>query len=183
MILLFGLGISGSLGIYTMLPLFLVSAHGLERDFANTLLALSRIPGVLAAFGSGWFTDRIGPQRTMLLILVLNGLLTMMLGIASSDWLPYLVFLQPALAVCFFPAGFAAISLAAPAGARNIAVSMITPFAFMIGAGAVPALIGWSSDVHSFAAGFLLVGGLIVAGGLMSRLLVIGHRPVGDRFQ
>ena len=179
MILLFGLGISGSLGIYTMLPLFLVSAHGLERDFANTLLAVSRIPGVLAAFGSGWFTDRIGPKRTMLLILVLNGLLTMMLGIASSDWLPYLVFLQPALAVCFFPAGFAAISLSAPAGARNIAVSMITPFAFMIGAGAVPALIGWSSDLYSFAAGFLLVGGLIVAGGLMSRLLVIGRRPAG----
>jgi len=183
MILLFGLGISGSLGIYTMLPLFLVSAHGHERDFANTLLALSRIPGVLAAFGSGWFTDRIGPQRTMLLILVLNGLLTMMLGIAPKAWLPYLVFIQPALAVCFFPAGFAAISQAAPAGARNIAVSMTTPFAFMIGAGAVPALIGWSSDVHSFAAGFLIVGGLIVAGGLMSRLLVIGRRPVGDRFQ
>ena len=183
MILLFGLGISGSLGIYTMLPLFLVSAHGHERDFANTLLALSRIPGVLAAFGSGWFTDRIGPQRTMLLILVLNGLLTMMLGIAPKAWLPYLVFIQPALAVCFFPAGFAAISQAAPAGARNIAVSMTTPFAFMIGAGAVPALIGWSSDVHSFAAGFLLVGGLIVAGGLMSRLLVIGRGPAGARFQ
>jgi NNP family nitrate/nitrite transporter-like MFS transporter len=53
MIVLFGLGIAGSLGIYTMLPLFLVSAHGLEREFANTLIALSRIPGVLAAFGSG----------------------------------------------------------------------------------------------------------------------------------
>jgi len=38
MILLFGLGISGSLGLYTMLPLFLVTDHGLERDFANTLL-------------------------------------------------------------------------------------------------------------------------------------------------
>ena len=46
MILLFGLGISGSLGIYTMLPLFMVNAHGLERDFANTLLAVSRVPGV-----------------------------------------------------------------------------------------------------------------------------------------
>jgi len=176
MILLFGFGISGSLGLYTMLPLFLVSAHGLERDYANTLLALSRIPGVLAAFGSGWFTDRIGPKRTILLVLVLNGLLTMALGIAPAAWLPCLVFIQPALAVCFFPAGFAAISLVAPAGARNIAVSMITPFAFMIGAGAVPALIGWSSDLYSFSTGFLLAGGLIVAGGLVSRMLVIGRR-------
>lgn len=176
MILLFGFGISGSLGIYTMLPLFLVSAHGLERDFANTLLALSRIPGVLAAFGSGWFTDRIGPKRTILIILALNGLLTMALGVAPTAWLAYLVFIQSAIAVCFFPAGFAAISLVAPAGARNIAVSMVTSFGFMIGAGALPALIGWIGTLHSFSAGFLLVGGLIVAGGLVSRMLVIGRR-------
>jgi NNP family nitrate/nitrite transporter-like MFS transporter len=176
LVLLFGFGISGSLGIYTMLPLFLVSAHGLERDFANTLLALSRIPGVLAAFGSGWFTDRIGPKRTLILILTLNGLLTMVLGVAPTAWLPYLVFIQSALAVCFFPAGFAAISLVAPPGARNIAVSMVTSFGFLIGAGAVPALIGWSSTLHSFSAGFLLVGVLIAAGGLLSQMLVIGRR-------
>ncbi|MCU0601338.1 MAG: MFS transporter [Desulfobacterales bacterium] len=179
MILLFGFGISGSLGLYTMLPLFLVSTHGLARDYANTLLAVSRIPGVLAAFGSGWFTDRIGPKRTMIVVLALNGLLTMILGVAPTAWLPCLVFIQPALAVCFFPAGFAAIGRMAPAGARNIAVSMTTPFAFMIGAGAVPALIGWSSDLHSFSAGFLVVGGLILAGGLMSRLLTFGRRPAG----
>jgi len=100
----------------------------------------------------------------------------MALGIAPTAWLPYLVFIQPALAVCFFPAGFSAISLMAPPGARNIAVSMVTPFAFMIGAGAIPALIGWSSTLHSFSAGFLLVGGLIVAGGLVSRMLAIGRR-------
>lgn len=176
MILMFGFGISGSLGIYTMLPLFLVSAHGLERDFANTLLALARIPGVLAAFGSGWLTDRMGPKRTILLVLALNGLLTMVLGVAPTAWLAYLVFIQSALAVCFFPAGFAAISLVAPPGARNIAVSMVTPFGFMIGAGAVPALIGWTSTLHSFSAGFLLVGGLMVAGGLLSRMLAIGRR-------
>jgi NNP family nitrate/nitrite transporter-like MFS transporter len=128
------------------------------------------------AFGSGWFTDRIGPKRTILLILALNGLLTMALGIAPTVWLPYIVFIQPALAVCFFPAGFAAISLMAPAGARNIAVSMVTPFAFMIGAGVVPALIGWSSDLYSFSVGFLLVGGLILAGSLLSRMLAIGRR-------
>jgi len=180
MILLFGLGIAGSLGLYTMLPLFLVNAHGLERDFANTLVALSRIPGVLAAFGSGWVTDRIGPRRTMVFILASNGLVTVALGAAPLSWLPVLVFIQPALAVCFFPAGFSAISLIAPAGARNIAVSMVTPFAFMIGAGAIPALIGWASDLHSFSLGFLLVGGLIVSGALMTGFLALeGGRSGG----
>jgi NNP family nitrate/nitrite transporter-like MFS transporter len=112
----------------------------------------------------------------MILVFSLNGLLTMIMGVAPTAWLPYLVSIQPALAACFFPAGFAAISLMAPAGARNIAVSMVTSFAFIIGAGAVPALIGWSSTLHSFSAGFLLVGGLIVAGGLTSKMLVIGRR-------
>jgi NNP family nitrate/nitrite transporter-like MFS transporter len=179
MIGLFGLGIGGSLGIYTMLPLFLVNAHGLERDFANTLLALSRIPGVLAAFGSGWVTDRIGPKRTIISILALNGLVTVLLALVPFAWLPLAVCLQPALAVCFFPAGFTAISRVAPAGAGNIAVSMVTPFAFMIGAGAIPALIGWASDLHSFSAGFLLVGGLIIAGALMSSFLALDPRPSG----
>jgi hypothetical protein len=49
----------------------------------------------------------------------------------------------------------------------------------MIGAGVVPALIGWSSDLHSLSAGFLVVGGMIVAGGLTARLLAIGRRPAG----
>jgi MFS transporter, NNP family, nitrate/nitrite transporter len=179
MTLLFGLGISGSLGLYTMLPLFLVTDHALERDFANTLLGLSRIPGVLAAFGSGWLTDHIGPKRTMVLILALNGVLTVLLGITSAHWLTYLVCLQPALAVCFFPAGFAAISLVAPPGARNIAVSMTAPFGFMIGAGAVPALIGVMGDAFSFSAGFCLVGVLILAGALIPFFLNIDRRAAG----
>jgi NNP family nitrate/nitrite transporter-like MFS transporter len=107
----------------------------------------------------------------------------MALGWVSTDWLPYLVFLQPALAVCFFPAGFAAIGLVAPPGARNIAVSMVTPFAFILGAGAAPALIGWASHLHSFCVGFLMVGALISGGALTSRFLVVNRRPSGGGFQ
>jgi NNP family nitrate/nitrite transporter-like MFS transporter len=46
MVLLFSLGISSTLGTYTMLPLYLVAEHGFERDFANTVVALSRLIGV-----------------------------------------------------------------------------------------------------------------------------------------
>jgi len=182
MILLFGLGISGSLGIYTMLPLFLVSAHGHERDFANTLLALSRIPGVLAAFGSGWFTDRIGPQRTMLLILVLNGLLTMMLGIAPKAWLPYLVFIQPALAVCF---SRPVLRRSAYQPGRGTKYCRIHDHAVRVHdrrrrSPCADRLVQRRAFLRCRVSARR---GLIVAGGLMSRLLVIGRQPVGDRFQ
>jgi NNP family nitrate/nitrite transporter-like MFS transporter len=177
MILLFGLGISGSLGIYTMLPLYLVNAHGLTREYANTLLAFSRIPGVAVAFGSGWLTDHIGPKRTIALILLVNGAITVGLGSASTGWLPWLVFMQPAVAVCFFPAGFSAISLTAPPKARNIAVSMITPFGFIIGAGAAPGIIGVFGDLYSLSLGIAVVGVMIAAGAAAACFLHIGQRP------
>ncbi|MCK7513910.1 MAG: hypothetical protein MZV70_64425 [Desulfobacterales bacterium] len=60
LMLAFGLGIGASLGIYAVLPIVLVGSHGLEREQANTILALTRIPGVAVAFVSGWFT---GPLR------------------------------------------------------------------------------------------------------------------------
>ncbi len=169
MVLLFGLGIGGSMGLYTMLPLFLVSGHGFERVWANGLIALSRIPGVLAAFGSGWLTDRCGPGWTIGFVLFVNGLLTVALGIAPAAVVPYLVAIQPALAVCFFPAGFAAIALTAPPAARNIAVSLVTPFAFLLGAGALPSLIGALSEAVSFPAGFAAAGLLIGAGAVLPR--------------
>jgi len=56
-VVLFCLGISGTLGIYTMLPLYLVTSHGMDRNWANTLLSLSRVAGVFMTLVGGWTTD------------------------------------------------------------------------------------------------------------------------------
>jgi NNP family nitrate/nitrite transporter-like MFS transporter len=159
MVLLFSLGISSTFGIYTMLPLYLVTEHGFERDFANTLLAFSRLIGVVMALFGGWLTDRIGPRRTLGVVFAATGCLTLFLGLAPARFAPYAVLLQPTLAVCFFPAGFAALGMVVPARARNIAVSFTTPAAFMIGGGLVPTLIGVIGDLHSFGLAFPSWGG------------------------
>jgi NNP family nitrate/nitrite transporter-like MFS transporter len=171
MVLLFSLGISSTFGIYTMLPLYLVRDQGFDSDFANTLLALSRVIGLVMAFFGGWLTDRIGPRRTLGVVFVVTGCFTLFLGLAPARWLPLAVLLQPTLAVCFFPAGFAALGTVVPAKARNIAVSFTTPAAFMIGGGVVPTLIGVIGDLHSFGLGISAVGGLILCGALVTRLL------------
>ena len=44
MTVLFMMGISSTMGIYTMLPLFLVTEHGMDRSLANELIGLSRVP-------------------------------------------------------------------------------------------------------------------------------------------
>lgn len=168
MVILFSLGISSTLGIYTMLPLYLVTDHGMDRNWANTLIALSRIAGVGMALAGGWATDRFGPQRILRIVFVLTGMLTLFIGLASQTWVAAAVFLQPVMAVCFFPAGFAALSRVSSAGERNLTVSLTIPMAFLIGGGAVPALIGFIGDVYSFGWGIATVGGLIMTGSIFA---------------
>jgi len=168
MVILFSLGISSTLGIYTMLPLYLVTDHGMDRNWANTLIALSRIAGVGMALAGGWATDRFGPQRVLRIVFVLTGMLTLFIGLAPRTWVAAAVFLQPIMAVCFFPAGFAALSRVSSAGERNLTVSLTIPMAFLIGGGAVPALIGLIGEVYSFGWGIAMVGGLIMTGTVFS---------------
>ena len=168
MMILFTLGVCATLGVYTMLPLYLVTQHGLERNWANTLVAFSRISGIFMAFVSGWVTDRFGPRLTMSGVFLMTGVSTMLLGALTGPWLVMLVFLQPVVAVCFFPPGFAAISAIGPSSSRNVAVSMTLPFAFLVGGGAIPTGIGLMGDAGMFTTGVSMVGGLILSGALLA---------------
>jgi len=168
MMLLFSLGIISTLGVYTMLPLYLVTEHSIDRNVANTLIALSRISGVIMAFVGGWATDRFGSRQTLRIVLLLTGLVTLFLSVASSSYILYFVFLQPLIAVCFFPAGFAALSLIVPVELRNIAISFTLPMAFLIGGGLSPVFIGIIGDISSFALGIAICGGLITAGAIFT---------------
>jgi len=168
MVILFSLGISSTLGIYTMLPLYLVTDHGMDRNWANTLIALSRIAAVGMALAGGWATDRFGPQRVLRIVFVLSGMLTVFIGLASPTWVGAAVFVQPIMAVCFFPAGFAALSMVSSARDRNLTVALTIPIASLIGGGAAPALIGFAGDVHSFGWGIAMVGGVIMTGTIWS---------------
>ena len=168
MMVLLSLGICATLGIYTMLPLFLVTQHGLERNWANTLVALSRISGMFMAFLAGWTTDRVGPALTMSGVFLLAGIATVLLGALTGSWLVAMVFLQPIVAVCFFPPGFAALSAVGPASTRNVAVSMTVPVAFLVGGGAIPMGMGLMGDVGRFSLGISCAGGLILAGAVLA---------------
>lgn len=171
MIALFSLGITGSLGIYTMLPLYLVTGHGLERNWANTLIGLSRIPGLGMAFAAGWACDRWGPNKTLTGVFLFTGALTLLLGLLPLPWLYGAVFLQPVLAVCFFPAGFAVLALTSSPRLRSVAVSMTVPAGFVIGGGLVPTWIGSMADRGAFALGMSGTGALILAAALLPRML------------
>ena len=172
MMLLFSLAIGATHGIYSMAALFLITDHGMELEAANRLLASSRLSSIFMPIAGGWFADRFGQQRTMGLVLLMTGLCTAAMALVSDGgWLITLVVAQPLFAVCFFSAGFAVLSKLGAQEFGNLAVTLCLPFAFLLGAGLVPAMIGWVGDRVSISFGFVLMGGLMLMAGALSILL------------
>jgi MFS family permease len=169
MAVLFGLGVSSTIGVYAMLPLYLVSERRIDLSWANTVVALSRSYGPILGVLGGWVSDRLGPKETMVMSLTFTGIATLLVGLVSTVWISSVVLLQPLLAVWFFPAAFAA--LAATTAARNLAVAFTIPFGYLIGGGVVPTFIGIMGDTGSFAVGFIVTGTLILLGGTLALLL------------
>lgn len=162
MMVLFSVGIGASLGVYTVLPLYLVAERGFERGLANTLVGLSRIAGLGVVFLAGWATDRLGPRRALIGVFLATGTATMLLGIVRGAGVIPALFLQPVLASCFFPAGLAAVSKISPPQFRNVAVALTIAVGFLLGGGAIPAGIGFMGEHGLFPLGIVLVGVLLV---------------------
>jgi len=171
LVILFGLGIGIVFGVFSMLSLYLVIEHGLERNWANTLISISRIASLGVVLIGGWATDRFGSRKILTLVLVMTGALTLGLGIVPTSWIAVIIFLQPTIGACFFPAALSALSNVSSPRERNLVVSLTIPLSYMIGAGAFPALIGLIGDLKSIALGMVLVGALTLGGALLPRYL------------
>lgn len=173
MLVLFSMAISGTLGIFNMLPLYLVSERGFEQGWANTIIGLSRISGLFMAFASGWITDRVGPATAMRYVFIISGIFTLSLGIVPDSFMTLMVFIQPVVAVCFFPAGFNAISRIVSPEIRNLIVSLTIPPAFVVGSGVISAFIGFMGDMGSFSLGIIGAGLFIFCGSIVTKFLDI----------
>lgn len=174
MIFLFSLGIASSIGLFTMLPLYLVDRCGFARTYANTIVGLSRIFPLAIVLIGGWTVDRFGSIRTIQWVFLITGTMTFLLGVVPPHIISVVVFLQPIVAVWFFPAGFALLSSIVPERSRSLAVSFATPIAFLVGGGLVPTGIGAMADSGLFALAISLVGVFLLSGGL---LLFIVKKP------
>lgn len=174
MIAFFSAAIAGSLGIYSMLPLFLVKGHEMDLVDANLFLTITRLPCMVMAFLAGWVADRLGLKMVIGLSFFASGLSAIAMGFLDGGLLATAVFLQPLFAVAFFPAGFSALSkIGGDERSRNIVVSLTIPLAFMLGGGLIPALIGMAGDLGSFSGGVAAAGFFITSVLLLMPLLRI----------
>lgn len=161
--IIFCMVIGTALGVYLVLPTYLVSDQGMEQDSVNLLVGLSRASGIFMVFLSGWLVDRFGVRFTLGAIGLTVGVLTVLLGLTHGIGLVLVVILQPMLIAGFFPAAFAALACIGPARTRNVAVSLMIPAGNLIGGGVVPAAMGRLAEHGAFAIGFIVIGAMLTA--------------------
>jgi hypothetical protein len=107
----------------------------------------------------------------------LTGAVTLLLGLVRHETVtPLLVLCQSAVAVFFFPAGFALLSASLPLPLRGLGISLATTMGSLLGGGGVPSAIGYLAEVHSFGLAFVLMGLATMAAPLLLRLHA-RHRP------
>ncbi len=169
----FVITVGGELGVYALLPTYLVSEKGIEYLSANTVFGLSRISVIFTTLISGLFVDRFGVKKSMLVIVMGSGILTAFLGLTSGVSLLVVIFLQPVMVTCFFPAGFTVLSRIGSKHFTNVIVAMIIPISSFLGAGVIPSLLGILGENGNFAIGFIFLGTTM----LLSTVLLLFLKP------
>jgi NNP family nitrate/nitrite transporter-like MFS transporter len=175
MVLVFAMAMGGNAGIYAMLPLFFVNERGMDLTFANTIIGLSQIPGIVMVFVAGWISDKIGQKPAMAAALLSAAVFTVLLGVLKGPLLLVLLFVQPAVLSSFFPAAFGALSRIAPPALRSVTNALGPPLAFLVGGGILPAVIGYLGDTYTFSMGVVLAGCFMLIGPLLIIFLKLGQ--------
>jgi NNP family nitrate/nitrite transporter-like MFS transporter len=159
----FAVAIGAEVGVYSMIPTYLVKSQGMELNHVNTLLSLSRVSGLAMVFMTGWLVDRFGVKPLIMTVLTLSAVFTALMGISNGTLLIVAVFAQPVVIICFFPAIFSGLSDIFPQNLLSLAISLMIPFAYLFGAGLVPAGMGLLGEREHFSIGFYITGATLLA--------------------
>ena len=155
-----------SMGIFNIIPLFLVKEKSIPITSANTLFGVSRIGGFLTMLLVGFILDRFDVKKLFLALILCTGITT--IGIALVDNYPLLVIMlvsQATFSVVFFPVGLVVISKVTTQRERGVFTGIAMGAAGIVGPGLSPLILGAMADVWSFTIGILGVGILTTLSG------------------
>jgi NNP family nitrate/nitrite transporter-like MFS transporter len=159
-----------SMGIYNIIPLFLVKERGIPIETANTIFGISRIGGFIAMISVGFIIDRFNLKKLLFVLLFAAGISTIAIAVINAPWLlSTALFLQATFSVVFFPAGLVAISRLTTLGERSVFTGILMSMSGIIGPGLSPIVLGAIADKWSFQAGILGSGIIVVAACLLVR--------------
>lgn len=177
------------IGRFIFAPLMpaMSSELGMSHSQAGSVFLSASLGVFIGSLSAGFVASRIQHKGTIALSLIgtasfllLCTMLTslwalrgavLMLGLVSGFWLKVVVFLQPALIVCYFPPGFAALARIVQPNLRSLATAWVTPCAIVLGGGLFPLLLGYMGQAVTFASGIVLAGGIIIVGSGLPFLL------------
>ena len=172
MILFWILSSASSMGVYSILPLYLIKERGIDFDLANNLLGISRAGGMAVPILIGFLVDRYGYRTILFLSLLMTGLSTIALSLSSPLSLIFISLpLQPVLSLAFFPVALATISKLAPLSSRSMVLGVIMSVGVGFGMGVTPFLLGLTADHFNFRVGIFWLGVLTSLSSLSVHLL------------
>jgi MFS family permease len=161
---------SNSIGLYNVIPLFLVKEKGIYLEMANTIFGFSRGGSFLVVILAGFLVDRYGAKKILFLMMLATGLSTM--GLSLAQTVPLLVamlILQATVCVGFYPAALVAISKLTNLNERSIFTGTTIAFGVVFGLGITPFVLGAVADAWNFQTGFLVLGVLTALSSMLLR--------------
>lgn len=154
---------SNGLGLYNMIPLFLVKECGMALETANSIFGVSRIGGFLMAILSGFLVDLYGVKKILFFILAVTGISTVCLSIAPRGAILIItLIIQATFSTGFFPVTLVTISKITEINERSSFTGATIAIGVTFGLGLTPFLLGVAADKWSFHAGIFTLGLLTV---------------------
>jgi len=147
---------SCNLGLLSMVPVYLTQTYLLDVSYVAFVLGASRMTGTLGQLTGGYFSDRVGRARVLLLTVVMVSVATIWITSVpfSTSYLVGLFF-QGIVGSAFFPIFFAMVSDITDRFNRARIIGLTNTVASLIGGTVSPALIGFLSDQFTFRIAFL----------------------------
>ncbi len=160
-----------NMGIYFIVPLYLTKELSLSIGYANTILGVSRFGGIAVAILCGFLVDRFSLRRIMFAMLLMTGIFTVLLGVASVRWVGVFLFFQAIVVTGFFPLGLVSMVRMFEREIRGLATGLTLTIGVICGGGLMPYLLGLSGDWFSFRVGITILGmAVILSSGLVFSL-------------
>ncbi len=163
-----------AMGVYSLLPLYLIKERGFDFDHANTLIGISRAGGVFVTILFGFVVDRCGYRNVLRLGILFTGLSTIGISLASTlSTTVIALILQATISLAFFPAGLSALSNLTSPQERSMVAGVVIALGMVLGTGVVPFLLGVIADHSSFSVGILGLG-------ILTTLSIIATKNLED---
>ena len=159
MAVLWSLASASGMGVYNVIPLFLVNERAMPLELANTVFGISRVGGPFMAVLGGFLADRYGAKRILSLGFLTTGISTIGLALARDlHFLIGMLLLQATVSVAFFPVGLVAISKLTKPKERSIFTGATLAIGMSVGVGLTPVALGATADAWNFGIGIFVLG-------------------------